>query len=493
MRKLLLAASLFLGLYSCSSNRHIENGGNNSSVTMKNEDRIQPWSENPRYWQYKGKPVLLLGGSKTDHIFLADGLMEHLDEIQRVGGNYVRNTMSQEEGRNLNPYKLLPDGKFDLGQWNDDYWTRFANMLKWTAERRIFVQIEVWDRFNYRAQNWEASPWNPGNNINYDSLQSGFAREYTDQQLYTDVHPFFHTIPGTQHYNNHYDLVRKYQEAFVDKMLSYSLPYGHVLYCMDNETSSDARWGQYWIEFIQARAADQGVIVCTTDMFDDLFEAEKSRQAPFIFNDPKHYTFADISQVNSRSYDEAHWNKMRWLVEQIDKYPRPINHIKIYGSGYYVFGTGGPEDGIERFWRDVLGGAAGVRFHRPDAGNGLKDLAKASIRAARLLESQIKLWDITPHMELLFGCAPNEVYLAATPGERYALYFTNGGSVELDMTRASGAYNVTWISISTGRTVETSEQGGFRLMDKSIKGGRVVTITAPYKGGWVAAIVKRIE
>ena len=40
----------------------------------KNDDRIQPYAKNPRYWQYKGEPVMLLGGSKTDHIFLADDL-----------------------------------------------------------------------------------------------------------------------------------------------------------------------------------------------------------------------------------------------------------------------------------------------------------------------------------------------------------------------------------------------------------------------------------
>ena len=31
-----------------------------------NSDRIQPWSENPRYWQYKGKPLLLIGGTKDE-------------------------------------------------------------------------------------------------------------------------------------------------------------------------------------------------------------------------------------------------------------------------------------------------------------------------------------------------------------------------------------------------------------------------------------------
>jgi len=30
---------------------------------MNDQDRIQPYSGNRFYWQYKGQPVLLLGGS----------------------------------------------------------------------------------------------------------------------------------------------------------------------------------------------------------------------------------------------------------------------------------------------------------------------------------------------------------------------------------------------------------------------------------------------
>ena len=50
--------------------------------TAEDADRIQPWSENPRYWQYKGKPVLLLGGSKDDNLFQIPDLQEHLDEMR---------------------------------------------------------------------------------------------------------------------------------------------------------------------------------------------------------------------------------------------------------------------------------------------------------------------------------------------------------------------------------------------------------------------------
>jgi len=460
------------------------------AAQANNADRIQPWSENPRYWQYKGQPVMLLGGSKTDHFFLLDDLKEHVDEIHAVGANYVRNTMSQREGLDLKPHKLLPDGKFDIDQWNEDYWQRFENMLKWTHERDIFVQIEVWDRFDFSRSQWETSPWNPSNNISYAYEQTGFSTEYRAHPG-QDRQPFFHSIPGMPHYNKKLDLIRSYQEKFVAKMLSYSLEYGHVLYCMDNETSTPAAWGQYWIDFIKARAAEKGVLVYTTDMFNDAYQGAQAVHAPIVFDDPEHYMFADISQVNSRNFDQAHWDQLQWNLQQVNRHPRPSNHTKIYGSGYKSFGTGGPEDGIERFWRNIIGGSASSRFHRPDSGNGLNDLAKASIMAARLLESQIKFWEVTPHMELLSDLASNEAYLTAKPGERYAIYFTNGGSVGLDLSSAPGTYAVTWISVAMGIVVENSQAATYGKMDKTIKGGSVVTLAAPYKGGWVAAIVKK--
>ena len=460
------------------------------SAQDKNADRIQPYTKNPRYWQYEGKPVMLLGGSKTDHIFLLDDLKTHLDEMQAVGANYVRNTMSQREGKDLKPHKLLLSGKFDLDQWNREYWKRFQNMLTWTAEREIFVQIEVWDRFDYSTQNWETSPWNPGNNVNYTYEQTGFASEYPKHSG-QDLQPFFHSIKGMTRYSRKLDIIRMYQEAFVARMLSYSLDYGHVLYCMDNETSTPAQWGQYWIQFIKARAAEKSVTVCTTDMFDDAFDADKAKHTPIIFNDAEHYMFADISQVNSRNYDETHWESLQWLLRKVNTHPRPSNHTKIYGSGYYSFGTGGPEDGVERFWRNIIGGSASSRFHRPDAGNGFNDFAEASIKAARILEGLIKLWDITPQMDLLSNRQSNEAYLAAKPGERYAIYFTNGGSVGLDLSAATGSFDVTWISVSMGIPTRTSAVGRYRLMNKTIQGGRVITLSAPYKGGWIAAIVKK--
>lgn len=438
-----------------------------------NSDRIRPWNVNPWYWQYKGQPVLLLGGSEDDNLFQIPNLREHLDAIRAAGGNYIRNTMSdrRDRGFEVYPFKQLPDGKYDLMQWNDEYWERFANMLRWTAERDIIVQIEVWDRFDYSTHNWRPHPYNPQNNINYTFEESGFAPEYPDHPG-ANKQPFFFTTPKQQ--NN--TVVLPHQQRFVDKMLSYTLAYDHVLYCMDNETSGDEEWGAYWATYIKQRAAEKGKQVCVTEMWDDWdLKAERHRRT---FDHPELYDFCDVSQ-NNHMKGQVHWDNFQWVRKRLSDRPRPLNTVKTYGADGGRYGT--TQDGLERWWRHVIGGAASARFHRPDSGLGLTEPAIASLRAARKLESYVKMWEVEPANELLSDREENEAYLAAAPGKCYALYFTNGGTVGLDLDDAPGTFKIRWISIRSG------EWAG----EHALTGGQTVTVSTPDQGMWVAAITRQ--
>jgi hypothetical protein len=440
-------------------------------ATADNSDRIRPYEKNPRYWQYKGQPILLLGGSKDDNLFQIPDLEAHLDEIKAAGGNYIRNTMSDRKdlGFEVYPFHQRADKRFDLSRWNDKYWQRFERMLQWTAERDIIVQIEVWDRFDYSMKNWEAHPYNPANNGNYTHQQSGLAARYPEHPG-RNHQPFFFTTPGQR--DNR--VVMKYQQRFVDKMLDYALPYGHVLYCIDNETSGEEAWSIYWAEVIRRRAARAGVEVCITEMWDpwDLHDTKHRR----TFDHPERFNFVDVSQNNHNSGQE-HWDNFQWVRERLSVQLRPINTVKTYGADGNKFGHTN-RDGIERFWRHLIGGAASARFHRPDSGLGLSPPAVASLQAARKLESLIPMWEVEPANQLLSNRNEDEAYLAAQPGRAYALYFTDGGAVGLDLASASGELNLQWIDIGTG-------EWGPR--DK-LQGGETATITAPAHGHWLAAI-----
>ena len=442
-----------------------------SSLASENADCIQPWSKNAAYWQYKGQPLLVLGASKDDNLFQLPDLKQHLDEMVCVGANFIRNTMSdrRDRGFELYPFQQLPDGKYDLDRWNEAYWLRFENMLKWTHQREIIVQIEVWDRFDYSRDNWQPHPYNPKNNVNYSYQQSGFAEHYPDHPG-RNKQPFFFTTP--QQRNN--TVVLPYQQRFVDKILTYSLQYDNVLYCMDNETSAEEAWCAYWANTILHRAAEAGKRVYVTEMRDawDLTAEEHRR----TLDHPELYGFADVSQNNQKK-GQVHWDNFQWVRRHIAKKPRPLNTVKTYGADGGRFGN--TRDGVERWWRHVIGGAASARFHRPDSGLGLSEPAANSVRSARMLESLVKLWDVEPANHLLSDRSENEAYLAAMPPDAYVLYFTNGGSVKLDLANAKGLLEARWIDIGAGRW-------GKR---ETLEGGRVTTINAPGKGHWVVVLL----
>lgn len=432
---------------------------------------LKPYPGNPYYWEYDGQPVLLLGGSKDDNLFQIPDLKAHLDEMKAVGANYIRNTMSdrKDHGYEISPFKLREDGKFDLDAWNDAYWKRFRNLLKWTAQRDIVVQIEVWDRFDHARDHWELDPYNPKNNVNYTCAESGFDEHYPDHPG-SNRQPFFYTTPAQR--NN--DVVLKYQERFVAKMLSYSLKYDHVLYCMDNETSAEEAWGIHWSDFIRARAEKAGKTVHLTEMWDawDLQSKEHRR----TLDHPERYSFADVSQNNQKKGQE-HWDNLQWVRTYVAGHPRPLNTVKTYGADGGRHGNSA--DGIARWWRSVLGGAASARFHRPDSGLGLSEPAMASIRAARKLESLVRLWEVTPSNALLGEREADEAYLTGRPGGPYVVYFRQGGSVTLDLREAPGAYEVQWIDIGTG-------EWGARV---ACEAGAALPLQAPSEGAWLAVLV----
>lgn len=155
---------------------------------------------------------------------------------------------------------------------------------------------------------WSHSPWNPANNINYTAVESGFALEYLEHPG-KNLQPSFYTIPSMENNtlirmeNN--TLIRGYQEAFVDKMLSYSLSYDNVLYCMDNETDASPQWGTYWAKYIKSRAAEARVEVEMTEMW-----GARTLNDPKYNNTVNHpdiYSFIEISQVN-HNQNRAHWD-----------------------------------------------------------------------------------------------------------------------------------------------------------------------------------------
>jgi len=440
------------------------------------ENYIQPYRENAFYWQLKGEPVLLLGGTVEDNVYQIADLEAHLDLLASVGGNYVRCTMScRDEGDAWWFGKDAETDLYDLNKPGADHWGRFDRFMKLTSERGIVAQFELWDRFDFARENWEVNPYNPKNNVNYSNEESGLDAVY-ELHPGRKENPFFRSVPALE--NN--EVLLAYQHQQVDRMLSVTLMYEHVLYCIDNETNESPEWGKYWSNYIKEKAKEAGVKVMTTEMWDAHNLLADEHKA--TFDHPEIYDFVDVSQ-NNHQVGKVHWDNPLAVRQYIidSGHIRPMNTVKIYGANTGRYGT--TRDAQERFWRNILVGMAGTRFHRPPAGLGLGDIPQAHIQSMRMALTEHDIFKSEPRLDLIGERSVNEAYCSAHVGESYLVFFPDGGNVSLDVS-AMGDQPLTiqWLDIRNCMWAEDE-------VDILSQDGKIRLITPDEEGYW-AAVVK---
>ncbi|MYG07949.1 hypothetical protein F4167_15320, partial [Candidatus Poribacteria bacterium] len=138
------------------------------------------------------------------------------------------------------------------------------------------------------------------------------------------------------------------------------------------------------------------------------------------------------------------------------------------------------QDGLERFWRNIFGGFASARFHRPDSGVGLNKTAQAHLKSMRTITDEMDIFTCEPRNELLSNRADNGAYTIANPGQEYAVYFPNGGSVDINVSAMTDAEMLTvrWLNIAKSEWAQEEE----------IPFSESITLTAPTETHWAVLI-----
>mgnify|MGYP005844649367 CR=1 FL=1 len=466
--KLFFLLSSFLFTAGCRSSKQQEKMWDNAA--------IQIYPPNPFYWQYKGKPVLLLGGSVDDNLFQIEDLREHLELLHSIGGNYVRCTMSSRDQGNVKPYVKTGE-LYDLDQPNPVYWNKFEELLSIAEELDIIVQIEIWCPYDYYwgSHGWTQNPFNPKLNINY-TVENSQLPDSIDYPPQFKIQPFFQTIPDVV--NNR--LVLSYQQKFVDQMLAISLNYANVLYCIDNENMMGVEWPKYWADYIREKAQKNKRTIYVTEMWDkwdpsDGKVAGAITQTPDLgdwfaqysnmelyatasvsntIEDPQTYQFVEVSNNNAQR-GEVHYQTALYVRKVLENSgrPRPINNVKIYGSEDFDAIWAGPQKNAEEcFWRNIFAGHASSRFHRPPHGLGLSQHAQCQIKSLRMLTDAMDFFRHEPDNSVLGDREENEAYCLGLEGQEYAVYFTGKGQVGLLVP--IGKYELRWLQIKKSQWTE---------------------------------------
>ncbi len=195
--------------------------------------------KNPHYFLFRGKPLVIVSSGEHYGAVLnpAFDFILYLNTLQNDGMNYTRmftgtyfekegsfgiekNTLAPAAGTALVPWKrsnvpgaVCGGNKFDMDQWDNNYFTRLKSFVSEAGKRGIIVEVTL---FSSIYDYWSIQPWNPVNNIN---LKEGLAKE------------------NVQTLNNGPAL--KYQENVVRKIVRELNEFDNVIYEIQNEPWSD--------------------------------------------------------------------------------------------------------------------------------------------------------------------------------------------------------------------------------------------------------------
>ncbi len=454
-----------------------------SKAVAPPEDRVQVYSENPHYIQYRGKPVFLFGCNQGWTLSLQD--LDHdyrteFDRLHEVGGNLVRITPFLppvvdapdrfDDRRHNYPWKRIPEGNqyrldLDAGGTSATFWDRLADLVRYAYDRDIVVSFEFWDLYGpargpgfKQGDRWSSHPFYPGNSP--DLAGDDMLPAETDMK---DI-AFCRTVT-----RGGYDKALTLQEQYARRLLDVLSPYPNVIYCMVNETSAEKAWSDYWLRFTHRYFEEEwsGAPHLAGEMPREYGFVENFTVEDMI-DDPA-YWFADASQYfrgrgaeearQSRTNVKAYYDRM---VDSPEK-TKPISSMKIYNW-----------DGPSVIWMRLFAGTATARYHRHVAVSWFKTSAETRAKglppadlqleyvghvAAFLEQVGFRPWDMQPDHLVVKATEGIEETVAMCARDRricavlaFCEETISGRTMTLSLP--SGSYRYLWYSPIDGRQTE---------------------------------------
>jgi len=253
--------------------------------------------ENPHYFLYQGKPTILItSGEHYGSVINPDFNFDlYLETIHKEGFNHTRifmgdyaeakeafciihNSLAPESRRFLTPWvrsdepgNALGGNKFDLEQWNPDYFIRLHRFMKRASDLGIVVECVLF----FEGMSWDDMPLNLKNNINkttsikapdYMSLSNGNILGYQKKyvlKLVNELNRYDNVIINianepwffNQEHEGFSSPARDETKAWIKEVSEWivaeekNLPKKHLIsvdYCNEGRTISKEELAKYW-------------------------------------------------------------------------------------------------------------------------------------------------------------------------------------------------------------------------------------------------------
>ena len=422
---------------------------------------------NPLYFTDDNGAAIYLTGSHTwsdmldmtgPHGYQDASKDSFLDWIASYGHNFTRLWAFENDGFVFTdirpePYVrtgpgLTKDGKpkYDLTQFNQEYFDRLHSKVSAAKDRGIYVSIVFFGHSgNLLADNYFKKE-NNINGIDGDPDNDGYAIE--TRQL---------KIPA----------VTAIQDAYVKKVIETVNDFDNVLYeiaCESDLTTTE--WQYHFINLARE------------------YELKFPKQHLIGMSSDGGYGPGDDTK---RLFDSpADWIAPGWDGNKTSSYmsnpPAATGKKIIMVDTDHLWGVGGDSKWV---WKTFLRGQH-PSYMDPyieddpratlKVSEGQFDSARVAMGQTLSLARQLNLQVMFPHNDLA-----STSYCLANPGKEYVVYLPEGGETTVDLTNAKGKFKVRWITPVEGKIIKA----------KKIAGGSKRTMNAPFSGDAVLHIVSK--
>jgi hypothetical protein len=450
--------------------------------------------ENTHYFLYNGKAtVLITSGEHYGSVINPDFNFDlYLETLQKSGFNHtrifmgdyaeakeafciIRNSLSPENRMFLTPWKrstqdgfALGGNKFDLDQWNPDYFTRLHRFIKKANELGIVVECV----FFFEGMSWDDMPMNPKNNVNgttnikapdYMSLSNGnildFQRKYI-LKLVNELNQYDNVIFNianepwffNQEYTGFSSPARDETKAWFREVSDWiineekKLPKKHILsvdYCNEGQVITNEELEKYWTNI---------------SVFNHHYDKDAASVRLNYKSIPRAFAFNETGLMPK--YSEAY---------RIQGWRYMMSGGALYNNLDFTFQVGHEDgSGNAEFSCEWYQGSGDPRVRME-----ISQLAK--------FFNTLDFVHMQPVKDLFtvyFG--DREYYILANPGRQYAIYVLGGVNTIYRLSVPFGKYRVSWIDPATGIKIRQDEvnhtSGELRLQGPDYKTDMAIRI-----------------
>ncbi|WKN45180.1 hypothetical protein [Tunicatimonas pelagia] len=435
--------------------------------------------DNPHYFIYQDEPTLLItSGEHYGAVLNLDfDYRAYLETMQQERMNYTRifvgsyveipgsfnignNTLAPAVNRFVAPWKRTDEEglyqgekKFDLDEWNPEYFERLTGFIREADQRDIIVEVTFFCS-TYADESWERNPFNSGNNINgvpkidrkkSNTLANGSLTDYQKKlvaKIVTELNSFnniFYEIQNEPWSDDPQDALR-------------------TLKTLDPKELTWAKW---------AHTASEASLEWQQIMVDQIVATEKELTSKHLiaqnYCNFRHSLEEVQDGVNILNFHYA-WPEAVWMNYAWDR-PISFDESGFAGSSDTTY--------LRQAWQFIVAG--GSVFNNLDysfyvghedgkgsndaPGGGSTTLRQQLVYLHEFVES-LDYIRMSPDFSTVVHSPGLETQCLAEAGQQYAIFFTGQATDWVKLNLPQGNFTYEFISPFTGEAIDTGNISG---------------------------------